>query len=287
RIQEQGYEVTVFDRDPISHREKEVDIALALSVGGIIASNDPGILILVSGDRDYAPAVEKALQKNWIVQTWFWTSGMSCKLKAKTHFYSLDNCYRSFAYGRGPDPTGEMKVLEVTEGNIIKSWGDEKLIELFNTLNLFGWWNWFGSSSVQIYFDNRVNLEIVKNYIQNNYQKYIVTTTTTIPKTLEVILIAFKPFPAQMDLINNSALSSFLVVQGAPGARNPHLTSLRKDYWARTEANSGICSTFCRQANTAIIHCFGHWKSTREVPSKDIRGEGQKIIEQYRNYGLY
>ncbi|CAG8796709.1 14337_t:CDS:2, partial [Gigaspora margarita] len=171
RIQEQGYEVTVFDRDPISYREKEVDIKLAISAINTITINDPGILILVTGDRDYTPLVETALENNWIVQTWFWTSGMSSKLRLKTRFYSLDNCYRSFAYGQGPDPTGEMKVLEITDGNIIKSWEDENLIEWFNTLNLFGWWNWFGSSAVQMYFDNQVNLEMAKNYIKNNYQK--------------------------------------------------------------------------------------------------------------------
>ncbi|CAG8812038.1 2592_t:CDS:2, partial [Gigaspora rosea] len=70
-----------------------------------------------------------------------------------------------------PDPTGHMKVLEVTDGNMIRSWEDEDLIEWFNTLNLFGWWNWFGSNSVQIYFDNQVNLEMVSNYIKNNHQK--------------------------------------------------------------------------------------------------------------------
>ncbi|KAF0510058.1 nyn domain-containing protein [Gigaspora margarita] len=114
RIQEQGYEVTVFDRVPTSHREKEVDIKLAISAIKTITINDPG---------------------------------MSSKLRLKTRFYSLDNCYRSFAYGQGPDPTGEMKVLEITDGNIIKSWEDENLIEWFNTLNLFGWWNRFGSSA--------------------------------------------------------------------------------------------------------------------------------------------
>ncbi|CAG8522446.1 4815_t:CDS:2 [Paraglomus occultum] len=56
-IQEQGYEVTVFDRDPISHREKEFDIIIKLAVSAVktITTNDPGILILVTGDRDYTP----------------------------------------------------------------------------------------------------------------------------------------------------------------------------------------------------------------------------------------
>ncbi|CAG8654156.1 15730_t:CDS:2, partial [Dentiscutata erythropus] len=163
----QGYEVAVFDRNPRSHLGK---VKLSMSVLKTIYTNNPGILILISGDRDYTPVVETALENNWIVQIWFWTSGMSSKLKSKTHFYSLDDCYRSFAYGLGPDPTGIMKVLEITDGEI-KSWKDENLIEWFNTLNLFGWWNRLGSSAVQIYFDNQVNLEMMKNFIKNNYQK--------------------------------------------------------------------------------------------------------------------
>ncbi|CAG8629224.1 4823_t:CDS:2, partial [Paraglomus occultum] len=122
------------ERDPISHHEKEVKIKFAVSAVNIktITTNDPGILILilVTGDRDYKLLVEMALENNWIVQTWFWTTGISGKLRMKTHFYSLDNCYQSFAYGQGPDPTGEMKVLEVTDENIIKCQEDENLIEM-------------------------------------------------------------------------------------------------------------------------------------------------------------
>ncbi|CAG8460168.1 2774_t:CDS:2 [Racocetra fulgida] len=74
RIQKQGYEVTVFDRDSILHCEKEVDIKLAISAIKTVTINDPGILILVTGDRDYTLLVETAMKNNWIVQTWFWIS---------------------------------------------------------------------------------------------------------------------------------------------------------------------------------------------------------------------
>ncbi|CAG8853123.1 14052_t:CDS:2, partial [Gigaspora margarita] len=84
-IQEQGYEATIFDRNPISHHKKEVNIKLSISILKTIATNNPGIF---------------------------------SKLKSKTHFYSLDNCYRSFAYGLGSDPTGEMKVLKITDREI-------------------------------------------------------------------------------------------------------------------------------------------------------------------------
>ncbi|CAG8474058.1 13229_t:CDS:2 [Gigaspora rosea] len=36
----------------IAHREKEVDTELTMSAGEIITSNDPGVLVLIAGDRD-------------------------------------------------------------------------------------------------------------------------------------------------------------------------------------------------------------------------------------------
>ena len=72
----QGFTVNIFDRDIKSHREKEVDTQLTISATEIIISNDPGVLVLIAGDRDYKPLVKLALQHNWLVETWFWSSGM-------------------------------------------------------------------------------------------------------------------------------------------------------------------------------------------------------------------
>ncbi|CAG8615876.1 3588_t:CDS:2, partial [Ambispora gerdemannii] len=75
---------------------------------------DPGILVLIAGDRGYKPIIKRALKHNWTVETWFW---------------HLDDSYRSFSYGLGPDPTGENQVLEITNGDIIQNLEDEDIMK--------------------------------------------------------------------------------------------------------------------------------------------------------------
>ena len=96
--------------------------------------------------------------------------GISSFLKSNTIFRSLDNCYRTFSYGLGPDPTEKYHVLEVTDGNVIQSLKNEDILEWFNNLNLFGWWNWEGYK-LRFYFNNSNYLEMVKNWIMHNYQE--------------------------------------------------------------------------------------------------------------------
>ncbi|CAG8540962.1 46496_t:CDS:2 [Gigaspora margarita] len=168
RIRDQGFEVNIFDRDIRSHHEKESDTELALSAAETITSNDPGVLVLIAGDRDYRPLVKRALKHNWIVETWFWSSGISSSLKSDTIFRSLDDCYRSFSFGLGPDLTGEYKVLEVTG---VKRLKNKDLLEMFNALNLFGWWYREGYGAMRFYFNEPDYLETVKDWILHNYQE--------------------------------------------------------------------------------------------------------------------
>ncbi|CAG8476053.1 5414_t:CDS:2 [Paraglomus occultum] len=169
RIRDQGFKVDIFDQDIRSHREKEVDTQLIMTATEVVTSHDPGVLVLIAGDRDYRPVVKLALQRNWLVETWFWSSGISSFLKPDTIFRSLDNCYCNFAYGLGPDITEKYHTLEVTDGNVIQSLKNEDILEWFNNLNLFGWWDWEGYK-LRFYFYNSNYLEMVKNWIMNNYQ---------------------------------------------------------------------------------------------------------------------
>ncbi|CAG8518299.1 14139_t:CDS:2, partial [Acaulospora colombiana] len=100
----------------------------------IIMANDPGVLVLIAGDRDYRPLVKLALQHNWLVETWFWSSGVSSFLKSDTIFRSLDNCYRTFSYGLGPVLIEKYHVLEVTDINAIQNLKNEDVLEWFNNL---------------------------------------------------------------------------------------------------------------------------------------------------------
>ncbi|RIB19190.1 hypothetical protein C2G38_2307690, partial [Gigaspora rosea] len=142
RIRDQGFEV-IFDRDIRSHREKKIDTLM--SAAETIMSNDPGVLVLIASDRDYRPLAEYALKYDWTVETWFWNSG--------------------------PDLTEKNKVLEVTDGNVIQSLKNEDVLKWFNTLNLFGWWDWESYRAMRFYFNNLNYMETVKNWILHNYQE--------------------------------------------------------------------------------------------------------------------
>lgn len=71
------FQVEVYDQSVIDHKEKEVDSELGASICDAIQEHKrPGIIVLVSGNRDYGPMLRQALLRNWTVEIWFWTKGM-------------------------------------------------------------------------------------------------------------------------------------------------------------------------------------------------------------------
>ncbi|CAG8594623.1 4579_t:CDS:2 [Funneliformis mosseae] len=117
--------------------EKEVGVALAHAIDEVIFTKNPGILAIISEDDSYYPIVTTAIKRNWIVETWFWNSRMSDKLKNKTIFTPLDYYYKSFAYGFGPDITMNNRILEVT-GHTFRRWENKEMMDVFIPLNVFG-----------------------------------------------------------------------------------------------------------------------------------------------------
>ncbi|KAF0413252.1 nyn domain-containing protein [Gigaspora margarita] len=101
-VREQGYNVMVCDRNIENHEEK-ADLELVHMIDKVIFTKSPGILALVSGDSDYDPIITTALDRNWIVETWFWNMGMSGELIYKTIFTPLEYHYKSFLCGFSPD----------------------------------------------------------------------------------------------------------------------------------------------------------------------------------------
>ncbi|KAF0510059.1 nyn domain-containing protein [Gigaspora margarita] len=124
RIGDQDFKVNIFDQD--RHSVKEA--GAVMSATETIISNDPDVLVLVAG--------------------------VSSSLKSDTNFRPLNNYYRSFSYGLGPDLTEKHKFLEVTDGNIIQRLKNEDVLKWFNTLNLFGWWDWESDRTIRFYFSN-------------------------------------------------------------------------------------------------------------------------------------
>ncbi|CAJ0769020.1 4164_t:CDS:2 [Entrophospora sp. SA101] len=124
-IQKQGYEVTVYNQNA-ENREKKVDMEIGASIMDTIQNYNPGILVLIAGDGDYVPVINRGLNKGWAVEIWFWSSGISNDLKSKVLFKPLDNCYKYFSCGYGPEPTGKKQVLEITDGDMIQDWRDKE-----------------------------------------------------------------------------------------------------------------------------------------------------------------
>jgi len=71
----------MYDGEHRNHKEKRVDAELLLCISETIHKYPPGILVLVAGDGDYKPALERALNKNWEVEILFWKNGFSQSLK--------------------------------------------------------------------------------------------------------------------------------------------------------------------------------------------------------------
>jgi uncharacterized LabA/DUF88 family protein len=66
---QQGFRVLTYDRS-FSGEEKEVDTEIATQAAEIILLNkdQPGVLVLGSGDRDFMPSVRLAHRYNWTVE---------------------------------------------------------------------------------------------------------------------------------------------------------------------------------------------------------------------------
>ncbi|CAJ0877192.1 4068_t:CDS:2 [Entrophospora sp. SA101] len=166
RIQKQGYEVTVYDQN--AENRKKVDMEIGASMMDTIQNYNPGILVLIAGDGDYVPVINRVLNKGWAVEIWFWSSGISNDLKSKVLFKPLDICYKYFSCGYGPEPTGKKQVLEITDGDTIQDWRDKEVMECFTALNLFCWWNRL-DETLCLYFDNQGQLERAKHWMEVNY----------------------------------------------------------------------------------------------------------------------
>ncbi|GBB91981.1 hypothetical protein RclHR1_19470004 [Rhizophagus clarus] len=167
--------VNVFPRN--AGREKKVDTQLTCDMMQIIHSENPGTLILLSGDSDFAIPLNKAKEKNWKIEIWSWFIGMSNEFK-KFPYVSLKDHYESFAYITEPHPTNKCS-LEIND-NIIKSWKwkNEPIMECFRALNLLCRFHWIDNdtnhTTAQLYFDNENKLKKARSWLKKNYPNMLV-----------------------------------------------------------------------------------------------------------------
>ncbi|CAG8568996.1 19680_t:CDS:2 [Gigaspora margarita] len=164
QIRKRGFHAIVYDR--IANRDK---LELGASIIDVIYSKDPGTILLVAGDDYYSPVLTRALDHNWKVETWFWSSGMSDDLTKRSFVYYLDNFYRHFSYAYGQDPLGRNYTLEIIDGEMLAKWNDDEVMECFESLELFGWWFRKEVPTIYFYFDNKANLIKAKNWMESNH----------------------------------------------------------------------------------------------------------------------
>src|SRR5262245_33307504 len=74
-----GFEVIAHDRDA-ANKEKAVDTELVAQGTLLIATTDPAVLVIASGDRDFLPLVSVAHKLNWTVEVTAFSASISSQL---------------------------------------------------------------------------------------------------------------------------------------------------------------------------------------------------------------
>ncbi|WP_165358996.1 NYN domain-containing protein [Spirosoma sordidisoli] len=98
-----GFKVIVHDRNAAG-KEKAVDTELAVQgTAAIYSQPTPGVLKLLSGDRDFIPLVNMAAQKGWETEMWAFTSSFTQygqMAQTVTRIKPLDHCFNEISsYG--------------------------------------------------------------------------------------------------------------------------------------------------------------------------------------------
>ena len=101
RIRDDGFDVKVFDRN-IRNKEKGVDMEMGMDIAELLHTvKPPRVIVIAAGDADYVPAVERAKNKGWPVEVWFWTNAAADLKSAATRFCALDNHLEFLRLGGG------------------------------------------------------------------------------------------------------------------------------------------------------------------------------------------
>ena len=90
RIRDDGFDVKIFDRN-IRNKEKGVDMEMGMDISACLYNFlEPKVIVIAAGDADFIPAVERAKEKDWIVEVWFWSNAASELKKAASRYCQLD-----------------------------------------------------------------------------------------------------------------------------------------------------------------------------------------------------
>ena len=81
KVEEQGWEVILKKKSYHTGKEKQIDTQLVADVVLLVKETRSGTVIIVSGDSDYIPAIEVALDHGWKVEVWSWEAALSADIR--------------------------------------------------------------------------------------------------------------------------------------------------------------------------------------------------------------
>ncbi|CAB4477554.1 unnamed protein product [Rhizophagus irregularis] len=198
RIRRDGYDIHIYDKIIITTnnetvtKEKMVDNAIGFHIDEVIFTKTPATIALVSGDCDYFRNIQGALERKWKVELWAWHSGITNYhyfysdplFYAKNNMYSpgvvkkpflqttfipLDNYYKIFSWGYGVANTEEMKILQLSDGDEIRIWENDDVMNCYVALDLFGWWHRYKRGILLLYFRSNEELQKAQLWVHEKH----------------------------------------------------------------------------------------------------------------------
>lgn len=87
-----------------------------------------------------------------------------------TNFIPLEEYYRYFSWCyNNVSKAGEMRVLKLADGNAIRNWRSNDVMECFVKLNLFGWWHRDQPGTLILYFRNQNEMQNAQAWLGMNH----------------------------------------------------------------------------------------------------------------------
>ncbi|PYV33972.1 MAG: hypothetical protein DMG22_07710 [Acidobacteria bacterium] len=108
RLKQLGIEPKIYERNPFTDREREVDQELVNCIRDVMEENvPPGVLALVSGDGGYVTTLERSVKRGWTVETYFWRqAAASLKQLAGAMFFNLNPDFERITFKETPREAG-------------------------------------------------------------------------------------------------------------------------------------------------------------------------------------
>ena len=103
KMEDNGYYVHTYERKfnfkTGHHGEKSIDTAIVANGIEAIIALKPDVFVLLGGDLDMLPLVEKAKERNVAVHVWAYRNSISREMReAADEFYAIDDCIENLIY---------------------------------------------------------------------------------------------------------------------------------------------------------------------------------------------